>query len=265
VTRTLRLFIEYDGTAFAGWQAQGLQPTPELRTVQGVLQDAVAQMIQTRVPVRGASRTDAGVHAEGQVAAFDTTSDISVHGFARGLNRYLPPDVAVWKVEEAAPGWNPKRSSRGKCYRYTFWAGPTRPALERHRVWHVRGALDPAAMHRAAQTLLGTHDFTSFRAAGCVAKHAVRSLYGLTVQPGVGPRLTLEVLGNAFVRNMVRIIAGTLAEVGLGRRDPDLGPVLDRRNRAAAGVTAPPQGLVLHEVVYDDRLPPRPQDGEHLG
>ncbi|MGF1511855.1 MAG: tRNA pseudouridine(38-40) synthase TruA [Myxococcota bacterium] len=260
MNRTLRLFIEYDGTQFSGWQTQA-----GVRTVQRALEDGVQAMTRTVVSVRGASRTDAGVHARGQVAAFDTDSSISALSFERGLNRYLPDDVVVWRVEEAEPGWNPKRNARGKRYTYCYWTGFSPPALERHRVWHVRGALDAERMHAAAQQLKGTHDFESFRATGCVARHAVRSMYDLSVRVGCQRRVHLEVVGNAFVRNMVRIMAGTLAEVGLERRPPELESVLRARDRASAGVTAPPQGLFLDEVVYDERLPPRPRDDEHWG
>lgn len=255
--RTLRLIVEYDGTDFAGWQEQGSLPT-----VQGALQDAVASMVQRPTRVRGASRTDAGVHARGQVAAFDVDDDrIPLVGFLRGLNTLLPPAVAVRAVDEAPPGWDPRRTSRGKRYVYAYWEGPTRPALERLRAWHVRGDLDLEAMAEAGRALLGTHDFESFRAAGCVAKHAVRTLYELRLDRGADRRVELTVVGNAFVRNMVRVIAGHLAEVGLGRRPVGSAAVaLAARDRAAAGITAPAHGLTLDEVVYDDRLPPRPTD-----
>jgi tRNA pseudouridine38-40 synthase len=215
--RTLRLTVEYDGTEFAGWQQQG-----DLPTVQGALQAAVEALVRVPTRVRGASRTDAGVHARGQVAAFDVDDDrIPLVGFLRGLNTHLPPSVVVRAVDEAPLGWDPRRSSRGKMYAYRYWEGPVRSALERHRTWHVRGELDREAMARAGQALVGTHDFEAFRAAGCVAQHAVRTIYELRVEPGPHRRLDLWVVGNAFVRNMVRIIAGHLAEVGLGRRDPE--------------------------------------------
>lgn len=256
--RTVRLVVEYDGTEFAGWQEQANLPT-----VQGALQDAVASMVQKPTRVRGASRTDAGVHARGQVAAFDVDDDrIPLLGFLRGLNTLLPPAVAVRAAEEAPPGWDPRRTSRGKRYVYTYWEGPVRPALERHRAWHVRGELELEAMTEAAQALLGTHDFESFRAAGCVAEHAVRTLYAVHVDRGPQQRVALTVVGNAFLRNMVRIIAGHLAEVGLGRRPVgSVAEALAARDRTRAGITAPAAGLTLDEVIYDDRLPPRPRSG----
>jgi tRNA pseudouridine38-40 synthase len=259
--RTIRLTVEYDGTDFAGWQEQG-----DLPTVQGALRAAVESLVRTPTRVRGASRTDAGVHARGQVAAFDVDGDqIPLVGFLRGLNTYLPRTVVVRDVAEAPPGWDPRRTSRGKVYAYRYWEGPTRSALERDRTWHVRGTLDRDAMTNASRALLGTHDFEAFRASGCVAKHAVRTLYEIRLEPGPDHRLDLWVVGNAFVRNMVRIIAGHLAEVGLGRLPPEsVAEALSARDRSRAGITAPARGLTLEEVVYDERLPPRPTDDADL-
>lgn len=262
--RTVRLIVEYDGTSFSGWQVQhGAQARP---TVQGVLADALGRMCQEPVSVRGASRTDAGVHARGQVAAFDTTrGQIPLVGFERGPRAFLPPEVVVRRAEVAPPGWDPRRAARGKRYVYTFWNDRAPAAIDRARTWWIRRPLDLDRMREAARDLLGTHDFEAFRAAGCVAKHAVRTLYALDLRPGAHARVELEVVGNAFVRNMVRIIAGTLAEVGVGKRSPDsVRDVLARRSRAGAGMTAPPQGLCLEEVIYDDRLPPRPEDDRDL-
>lgn len=258
--RTIRLVVEYDGTAFSGWQVQaGLRPE---ETVQGALQAAVARMTQAPTRVRGASRTDAGVHARGQVAAFDTEKDsIPVLGFERGLTQLTPPDLVVRRAEEAPLGWDPKRTSRGKRYRYTYWSDTTPTALDRARSWWVRGRLDLARMQAGAQHLVGTHDFEAFRAAGCSARHAVRTMYDLQVVPGPDAQVHLVVVGNAFCRNMVRIFAGTLAEVGLGRRAPeDVARILASRDRGQGGVTAPGPGLCLEEVIYDERLPPRPEE-----
>ncbi len=254
--RTLKLVVEYDGTDFAGWQVQGGQ-----RTVQGALQEAVEAMTRVATPVRGASRTDAGVHALGQVAAFDTKGEISPRSFLRGLNRYLPDDVVVHEVEEMAPGWDPKRSARGKRYRYVYWTRPSPSALDRHRAWHLPYALDLGAMRAAAEAFLGTHDFEAFRASGCVAKHAHRTIYEARLEEAGPHRLHFVVVGNAFVRNMVRIMAGTLGEVGRGKRDSSgVASALQSRRREEAGRTAPARGLFLEEVVHDDRLPARPAD-----
>lgn len=262
--RTIRLVVEYDGTPFSGWQVQeGVGAPP---TVQGALEEALWGLCRERIRVRGASRTDAGVHARGQVVAFETERpNIPAVGFERGLRRFLPPEIAVRRADEAQLGWDPRRSSRGKRYRYTIWNDRTPTALDRNYSWWVRSPLDPNRMLEAGRALLGTHDFEAFRAVGCVARHAVRTLYRVDVRPETGSRLLVEVVGNAFVRNMVRIIAGTLMEVGAGRRSS--GAVTDALlsgQRSDAGMTAPACGLCLDEVIYDDRLPPRPQDDSDL-
>lgn len=262
---TLRLVVEYDGTAYSGWQIQEGPGAPE--TVQGVLERALRTFCDHPVRVRGASRTDAGVHARGQVVAFETDREnIPAIGFERGLRRHLPPDIAVRSAERVACGWDPRRTSRGKRYIYTLYNHPNPSALLRDRAWWIRGAMDAEALRAGARNFLGTHDFEAFRAVGCVAKHAVRTVHDVELRGGPAPEaLEIVVLGNAFVRNMVRIMAGTLVEVGLGRRAPEsVAEALVSRRRADAGVTAPPQGLCLDEVIYDDRLPPRPKNDADL-
>ena len=215
--------------------------------------------------MRGASRTDAGVHARGQVVAFDTQRDIPAIGFERGLRSHLPHDIVIRKAEDAPLDWDPRRRSRGKRYIYSIWNAPTPTALDRARTWWVRKALNVDRMASGGRVMLGTHNFEAFRAAGCVARHAVRTLYAVTLHSRGEGRIDLEVVGNAFVRNMVRIIAGTLCEVGTGRREPhDVEKALQSLRRSDAGVTAPPQGLCLDEVIYDERLPARPKDNIHL-
>lgn len=260
------MVVEYDGTNFSGWQEQKrLAPRA---TVQGALREAIERMVRHPIDLFGASRTDAGVHARGQVVAFSTERDqIPLVGFERGLGQFLPPNICVREVAIAEAGWDPRRSSRGKRYRYTFWNAPTPSALDRRRAWWVRGELDLDAMRLGAQRLVGTHDFEAFRSAQCSAKHAVRTMYRLSISRGEHRRVQLDVVGNAFCRNMVRIIAGNLCEVGLGRRSPEsLSALIESRDRSTGGQTAPPQGLCLEEVIYDDRLPPRPkQDRDLLG
>ena len=258
------MVLEYDGTNFSGWQIQkGLPPQ---QTIQGALHSALEKLTLEPIQVRGASRTDAGVHARGQVVAFETAKDnIPLIGFVRGLGQFLPRAVAVRSVEVAPEGWDPRRTSRGKRYRYTYWNDETPSALDRNRAWWVRGRLDVEAMRSAATHLLGTHDFEAFRSAQCAARHAIRTMYSLTVKLGEYRRVELEVVGNAFCRNMVRIMAGVLGEVGMGRRGPDdVRAILASRDRTQGGITAPPQGLCLEEVIYDDRLPPRPEDDRDL-
>lgn len=262
--RTIRLIVEYDGTEFSGWQIQTTLG-PE-RTVQGALQKAVSEMTQSEVKIRGASRTDAGVHARGQVAAFDTENHrIPLYGFVRGLSNYLPESIVVRNAEEVEPHWDPRRTSRGKRYRYTYWNDRQGSALDRHRAWVVRSPMDLAAMQAGAQHLLGTHDFEAFRSAGCTAKHAIRTLYEVKVERGEYQRVHLTVVGNAFVRNMVRIIAGNLAEVAVHKRSPEsIAALLLSKDRNQGAQTAPSAGLCLEEVIYDDRLPERPKDDRDL-
>ncbi len=262
--RTLRLIVEYDGTPFCGWQRQGGDQVD--RSVQGALEAALLRLTQAPIRVRGASRTDAGVHARGQVVAFETERDrIPPIGFMRGLGNYLPPQITIRAVDEVEPGWDPRRSARGKRYRYVFWNAQTPSALDRHRSWFVARRLDPERMHEAAQVLLGTHDFSAFRSAGCSALHPIRTLYAMTVRRGEHARIELEVLGNAFLRNMVRILAGNLCEVGQGKKSgEDLLQLLAGRDRTLGAMTAPPEGLCLEEVIYDERLPARPKDNVDL-
>lgn len=257
---TICLLVEYDGTQFNGWQVQ--HGASHLQTVQGVLQDTLQRMMGTAVRVRAASRTDAGVHARGQVVAFENTrATIGLRGFERGLSSLLPPSVVVRKASEAEDGFDPRRASRGKRYRYTFWNASTPSALDRDRSWFEPRALDLEAMREGAARLLGTHDFEAFRSAGCQARHAVRTMYRIDVIEGEYSRVHVDVLGNAFVRNMVRIMVGNLRDVGLGVKTPnDLQTILEARDRRQGGMTAPPHGLCLEEVIFDDRLPPRPHD-----
>lgn len=261
--RTIRLIVEYDGTKFSGWQRQ---KDPKRPTIQEALEAAVESLTRTPTRVRGASRTDAGVHARGQVAAFETEKDdIPIIGFQRGLGGFLPPAISIRRAEVVEDRWCPRRNSRGKRYLYAYWNDAQHSALDRDRTWFIRPPMNLEAMNEAAQHLVGTHDFEAFRSAGCSARHAVRNLYRVEVEPGPYHRVHLWVVGNAFVRNMVRIIAGNLKEVGLGRKTPqDIKRVLESRDRTQGGVTAPPQGLCLEEVIYDDRLPERPKDDVDL-
>ncbi len=247
--RTLRLELEYDGAGFHGWQVQ-----PGLRTVQGELTRALERVLGHSVRVQGASRTDAGVHARGQVASVDTTSALPVERIEGALRRWLAPDLSVCSVREAAPGFNARFDAIGKRYRYRLLVGRAPSALERHWAWHVRSSLDPAAMRQAAARLLGTHDFRSF-ARTSDPRPSVRTLRHFSITER-GRIMRLDIEGDGFLYNMVRTIAGTLVEVGRGRREPAwVDEVLAARDRRAAGPTAPPQGLFLMRVFYPaDRL-----------
>lgn len=243
--RNLRLTIEYDGTDFSGWQRQTGQ-----RTVQGTLEETIREMLGETVEVRGAGRTDAGVHAEGQVASVALQSSIPTGGLLRGLNTLLPVDVAVVDVAEAAPEFDARFSARGKLYRYRIWNHFVRSPKHARTAWHVRRPLDLERMREAAALLCGEHDFRGFRASDCDRRNTVRLIRRCEIARQAG-LVEIEVEATAFLKNMVRILAGTLADVGRGKRDAAMvHRALETGDRTAAGVTAPAAGLTLVRVVY---------------
>lgn len=247
--RTIALTVEYEGTAFCGWQIQ-----PNGPTVQEALETALAALTGEAGRVQGAGRTDSGVHAWGQVAHLRTTSTMAGSQFARALNAHLPKTISVRTSREVPPGFHARFSATGKVYRYLIENAPTRPVLERARRWWVSWTLDDTALHEAAARLVGTHDFTSFADAerGRGDQDNVRTVSRAVWQRD-GTRLAFEVEGNGFLYKMVRVIVGTLVEVGRGAMPP---AAIDRiraaRDRTAAGPTAPPQGLHLVRVLYPD-------------
>ncbi len=243
--RTLRLLVEYDGTDFHGWQRQAGQ-----RTVQGCIEEAFAKMVNHPVTVRGSGRTDAGVHADGQVASVLLESRIPAAAFQRGLNTYLPEDIAILDVADVADDFDARRSARGKVYRYQIWNHVVRSPQHARRTWHHRAALDTDAMRRAAAVFLGQHDFRGFRAADCDRLNTTRIMRRFDVHRQ-GAFVTLEVEGTAFLKNMVRILVGTVVAVGLGKmNEADIRAILASGDRTAAGVTAPANGLTLVRVIY---------------
>lgn len=244
--RNLRLLLEYEGTAYAGWQVQD-----DIPTVQGELERALATLLKAPHRVTGAGRTDAGVHALGQAANFRTDSAVPLKGFLHGLNRLLPPDIIVRRVDELDLGFDSRRSAVEKTYQYFLHHAPTPSAFTRGSSWHIRGPLDSEAIGRAAADVVGTHDFEAFRSSGCDAAHAVRTIHESWVLRR-GEYVEIGVRGNGFLRHMVRILVGTLVEVGRGKRSPHSLPALIlSRDRRLAGPTAPPHGLFLKEVRYD--------------
>ena len=243
--RVLRVVVAYDGTDFSGWQRQ-----PGRRTVQGCLEDGLRELLGEEAFVRGAGRTDAGVHADGQVASFSLASRIPPHGLLRGLNSILPVDVALLDVAEAAPDFDARFSARGKVYRYTVWNHMVRSPRHARTTWHVRRALDMTAIREAAAALVGEHDFRAFRAADCERRTTRRIIRRLDVDRQ-GAILSLDVEATAFLKNMVRILVGTLVDVGRGTLPPEaIARMLETGDRAAGGMTAPPQGLTLLRVIY---------------
>jgi tRNA pseudouridine38-40 synthase len=243
--RVHRVVVAYDGTDFSGWQRQ-----PGMRTVQGCLEDALREMTGEDVFVRGAGRTDAGVHANGQVASFPLVARIPPRGLLKGLNSILPMDVALLDVAEVDAKFDARFSARGKVYRYTVWNHVVRSPLHERMSWHVRQALDMAPLVETAARLVGEHDFRAFRAADCQRRTTRRIVRRLDVERQ-GALLTFDVEATAFLKNMVRILVGTLVDVGRGRVAPEaVARMLEAGDRAAGGMTAPPQGLTLLRVLY---------------
>ncbi len=243
----IRLLLEYDGQAIAGWQQQA----GDAPTVQGALQDAVARVTGQRVRVLGSGRTDAGVHAEGQVASALIETDLDAGALLRALNGVLPRTVAVLEVAVVDDDFDAGRSARRKRYVYRVWNGRVRSPLRAHRFLHVPQPLDLGAMRTAAEPLLGRHDFSAFRAAGSDAKTSVRELLLVEVGGEPGGEVIFHFEGRGFLRYMVRNLVGTLLEVGLGRRAPEgISDVLASKDRGRAGPTVAAHGLTLEAVSY---------------
>lgn len=252
--QSIRLRVAYDGFELAGWQRQ-----PAQRTVQGELERAVSEVAGAPIEVRGASRTDAGVHAEGQVAAFDSPRELPLHGWVRALNGKLDPAIAVRDAEPCALGYKPRFDAIAKTYRYLLHLGAVPDPRWRRYAWHLgprrtkAGQLDLDAMRDAARRLEGEHDFRAFRASGDERENTVRTLTRVAIVAGICERddlIAVEVRGTAFMQHMIRILVGTLVDVGRGRTRPEeidalLGP---EASRAQAGETAPAWGLTLIEV-----------------
>ncbi len=245
--RTFRLVLEYAGGGFEGWQIQsGKRPS---RTVQGVLGDALTSITGCPVRIRGAGRTDAGVHAWGQVASVVAQTRLPDEVLARALNARLPADLAVIGCEEVPAGWDALREARGKHYRYQIWNGPLRSPLHAGRWAWIREGLDVAAMIEAGAAFVGTHDFSAMQAAGSDVQTTIRTITALTIRGVSGGEIVLDVEGKGFLRHMVRNLAGTLVEIGRGRWEPARAQaILASRERAQAGPTAPAEGLALVRV-----------------
>jgi tRNA pseudouridine38-40 synthase len=251
--RTLKITLAYDGTRFVGWQRQA-----EGESIQGLLEEALAKFEGAPVTVHGAGRTDAGVHALGQVASAHVTFTHPPGTIGRGLNATLPDDIRVIGVADMPEDFHARFSARSKSYRYQMSSDPIGDPFSRGLVWQLREQLDLQAMARAAAALVGTHDFAAFQSAGTDVTTTVRTILQSDMvtlpagPPGAPPRIAYDVTADGFLRHMVRAIVGTLVEIGRGRRPVDsMAQLLDGGTRAQAGATAPPHGLFLVRVDYD--------------
>jgi len=245
--RTIRLTIEYDGTAYSGWQRQ-----PNGLAVQQVIEEALCQLIGEKVDLRSSGRTDAGVHAHGMPAAFQTTSKLPLKAFVDGTNRFLPPDIVILDAIEVPAGFKPISDALAKHYRYTILLKSVRSPLRRFHVWHLREELDLEAMRAGAAYFVGRHDFSAFRASNCAAKTTIRRIDAVDVSRD-GDTILIDVVGGGFLKNMVRVMAGTLVDIGRRRFAPDhISWLLLNGDRKKAGATAPACGLCLIKVYYPE-------------
>jgi tRNA pseudouridine38-40 synthase len=243
--RNLKLTLAYDGTNFHGWQVQ-----PQLRTVQGELEQALRKLFNHDVAVTGSGRTDAGVHAHGQVANVETERTMATESVLRGANALLPGDIRILSVQLAGPDFHARRSARSKTYRYRIWRLPIVSPFECRYVYAFRYPLDDSLVDRATSCFVGTRDFSSFCATATEVEDRTRTIYEAR-WTRCETEWTFEIQGNGFLQHMVRTIVGTLLEIGQGRISPEQLPAIFKaRDRRAAGPTAPASGLHLIRVEY---------------
>lgn len=243
--KNVKLTIEYDGTNYSGWQRQ-----KNAVTVQQIIEDVLNSITGEEQKVTGSSRTDAGVHAKGFVGNFFTDSPIPASKFRDVLNSKLPEDIVILKSEEADTEFNARFDSKGKTYSYTVLNRKQRPALGRNYVYHFKRELNIDAMNIAVKSFIGTHDFNAFKSSGGSAKTTVRTISDLHIQVE-GDNITFYITGNGFLYNMVRIIVGTLIQVGIGRLKPeDISSIILSKEREKAGPCIPASGLCLEKVYY---------------
>lgn len=256
--RNILLTIEYDGTNFSGWQRQ-----PNARTVQGEIEQVLSKLCAKPIQINGTSRTDAGVHALGQRASFKGEFGIPTDRIQIAANNMLAAtvgtprqcaDVRIIRVEEVPEEFHARFDSKGKTYRYIIRHGSEPDVFRRNYAYQIKGGLDIEAMQKAAEYIVGKHDFACFQAAGGTPRETtVRTIFGLDIKPKGGDELWIEITGDGFLYNMVRIIVGTLVEVGQGKRSPEsLKETIASADRQRAGHTAPAEGLYLLEIYYEE-------------
>ncbi len=244
--RKIKLTIEYDGTNYHGWQVQ-----KNAKTVQEVIQKAISKLLGEEAGVTGCSRTDVGVHAYGQVAHFLTDSQIPGDKFSYAINNLLPADIVIKQSEEVTDEFHARYSTKGKKYRYQIYNSPHPSAIMRNRSCHIRPELNITDMQKAAEYFIGEHDFAAFQATGGQVRSTVREIYSMEVSRKEDNMIYIEVSGNGFLYNMVRIIAGTLIYVGMGKlKESEIPGIIAGLDRTKAGKTAPAQGLYLMEIFY---------------
>lgn len=244
--RNFKMTVEYDGTAYCGWQRQ-----ENGTSIQQLLEDAIKLITGQKVAVIGSGRTDAGVHALNQVGSFRCSTKLPVNKIFMGMNSVLPPDIVVKKLEEVADEFHAQHDVKSKVYVYKICNQRLRPVLGRNYFWHVRFPLDLAPMKKAAQFLVGTYDFSCFCATGTHVKDRVRTITDIEMKTCDDGLIEITVEAQGFLKYMVRNIIGTLVEVGRGKRKPEeMKPIIESRDRNIAGVTAPAYGLFLKEVKY---------------
>lgn len=243
--KRIKLTVAYDGTNYCGWQVQ-----PNGETVEGVLNRSLSELTGEDIRVTGASRTDAGVHAEGNVAVFDTRTGIPPEKFSYALNCRLPEDITVIDSREVPPDWHPRYQDTVKTYEYHILNREMPDPIRRFTAFHVSYPLDPEKMRKAAEYLKGEHDFKSFCSVHTDVKDTVRTIYGLDIEKE-NDMITIRISGDGFLYNMVRIIAGTLIRVGRGAYPPEkVREILEAKDRQKAAATAPAKGLVLKCIRY---------------
>lgn len=244
--KTFKITVEYDGTDFHGWQRQKSDPT-----VQARIEAALLTMTGRSITVAGSGRTDAGVHALGQVASFTCETQLSDKALLHGLNALLPDSIVVRKCLQVEHGFHARFSAAGKTYRYRILNRRSPSAIDRRYVWHVARPLDRNAMRAAIGRIVGTHDFSAFEASGSPRSHSTRTVARAVLREEEKRLLVLEIEADGFLRHMVRNIVGTLVDVGLGKTSVEqFEAILQSKDRSRAGVTAPPQGLFLVSVSY---------------